>query len=246
MSHHIIEIKNLEYAYPDGTKALRGISFQITHGESVAVVGANGAGKSTLLMHLPGVLLPTKGEVRIGDFPVTKQTIPMIRRSVGMVFQNPDDQLFMPTVYDDVAFGPINLGLPVPEVEKKVAEALQTVGAGHLKEKAPYKLSGGEKRAVSIACVLAMSPDILVLDEPGAGLDPKARRRLIDLLKGFLHTKIISTHDLDMAFELCERIIVLGEGKILADGAARQIFEDELLLAKAHLEKPFCLRHVQK
>ena len=238
MSHHIIEIKDLEYTYPDKTKALCGLSFKILHGESVAIVGANGAGKSTLLSHLIGILVPTKGTVRIGDYPLTKQTLAQIRRCVGMVFQNPDDQLFMPTVFEDVAFGPLNLGLPLEEVEKRVMSALQKVGATHLRERPPYKLSSGQKRSVAIASVLAMLPDILVMDEPTAGLDPQARRQLITLLKSFTHTKIITSHDLDLVLDLCERTIVLSDGMIIADGPTLQIFSDDMLLAQAHLEKP--------
>ncbi len=238
MSHHIVEVKDLKYCYPDGNKALDGISFRITHGESVTVVGANGAGKSTLLLHLNGYLVPSEGLVRIGDFPVRKETLQSIRRSVGMVFQDPDDQLFMPTVRDDVAFGPLNLGLPVEVVEQRVDEALATVGALHLADRPPYRLSGGEKRAVAIATVLAMSPDILVLDEPSANLDPRARKRLIALLASFMHTKIIATHDLDMAVSLCPRTIVLANGRLMADGPTREIFKDEKLLDQCHLEKP--------
>lgn len=238
MSHHIIEINDLEYTYPDKTKALGGLSFRILHGESVAIVGANGAGKSTLLSHLIGILVPSKGRVRIGDYPLNKQTLAHIRRCVGMVFQNPDDQLFMPTVFEDVAFGPLNLGLPLQEVETRVMAALHRVGAAHLRERPPYKLSGGQKRSVAIASVLSMLPDILVMDEPTAGLDPKARRQLIMLLKSFTHTKIIATHDLDLVLDLCERTIVLCDGVIIADGPTLQIFSDEALLAQAHLEKP--------
>jgi cobalt/nickel transport system ATP-binding protein len=150
MSHHIVDVQDLTYTYPDGTAAVRGISFRIHHGESVAVVGANGAGKSTLLLHLNGYLTPQSGTVRIGDFPLTRETLKDIRRTVGMIFQDPDDQLFMPTVYEDVAFGPLNLGLPLDEVEQRVHKALQRVGVEHLRERPPYKLSGGEKRAVSI------------------------------------------------------------------------------------------------
>ncbi|WP_378955908.1 energy-coupling factor ABC transporter ATP-binding protein [Pelosinus sp. sgz500959] len=238
MSHHIIEIKELEYTYPDKTKALSGLSLRIVHGESVAIVGANGAGKSTLLSHLIGVLVPTVGTVRIGDYPLTKQTLSHIRRCVGMVFQNPDDQLFMPTVFDDVAFGPLNLGLPIEEVEQRVIAALETVGASHLKDRPPYKLSGGQKRSVAIASVLSMLPDILVMDEPTSGLDPKARRQLIHLLQSFTHTKIIATHDLDLVLDLCERTIVLCDGIIIADRPTVEIFKDEELLSRAHLEKP--------
>ncbi|ABQ26934.1 energy-coupling factor ABC transporter ATP-binding protein [Geotalea uraniireducens] len=242
MSHHIVEVKNLRHVYPDGTAALSDISFRITHGESVAIIGANGAGKSTLLLHLNGYLAPTAGEIRIGDFPMNKATLPEIRRTVGMVFQDPDDQLFMPTVYDDVAFGPLNLGLFGAEVEQRVMDALQRVGAVHLQEKAPYHLSGGEKKRVAIATVLSMSPDILVMDEPTNGLDPFARRQLMGLLKDFHHTKIFTSHDLDMVLELCERTIILNQGEVKADGPTREIFQNEALLAQCRLEKPLSMQ----
>lgn len=238
MSHHIAEVQDLSYTYPDGAAAVRGISFRIHHGESVAVVGANGAGKSTLLLHLNGALTPQSGTVRIGDFPLAKTTLRDIRRTVGMIFQDPDDQLFMPTVFEDVAFGPLNLGLPPEEVEQRVLGALARVGVEHLRDRPPYKLSGGEKRAVSIAAVLAMSPDILVMDEPSANLDPRARRTLIELLAGFRHTKIIATHDLDLVLDLCPRTIVIREGRILADGPTGEIFNNEQLLEQSSLEKP--------
>ena len=242
MSHHIVEVKELEFSYPDSTHALLGISFKITHGESVAIVGANGAGKSTLLLHLNGYLTPTIGQVRIGDFPLTKETLQEVRRTVGMVFQDPDDQLFMSTVYDDVAFGPLNLGLPVEEVDTRVQRALETVGVAHLKNRPPHRLSSGQKRRVAIATVLSMTPDILVMDEPTAGLDPHARRQLINLLQTFKHSKIIATHDLDMVMDLCERTIILHDGKIKADGRTSDIFQNEQLLAESHLEKPFRLQ----
>ena len=238
MSHHLVEVKDLHYRYPDGTQALRGVSFRIVHGESVAVVGANGAGKSTLLQHLNGYLAPQQGAVRVGDCPLTPQTLATIRRAVGMVFQDPDDQLFMPTVFDDVAFGPLNMGLPPAEVESRVARALETVGAAHLRERPPYRLSGGEKRAVAIASVLSMSPDVLVLDEPTSNLDSRARRQLIGLLRSFTHTKIIATHDLDMVLDLCERTIVIRAGQVMADGPTLQIFSDDALLEASHLERP--------
>lgn len=238
MSHHIVEVESLCFKYPDGTSALNGLSFRIEHGESVAIVGANGAGKSTLLLHLNGYLSPEQGKVRIGDYPLTPDTVQDIRRTVGMVFQDPDDQLFMPTVYDDVAFGPLNLGFPPDEVDLKVNEALTQMDAMHLKERPPYHLSGGEKRAVAIASVLSMSPDILVMDEPTTGLDPHGRRRLIDKLNSFKHTKIIATHDLDLVVDLCERTIVIHDGQVTADGPTLDIFKDEKLLAESHLEKP--------
>ncbi|MBT8370710.1 MAG: energy-coupling factor ABC transporter ATP-binding protein [Deltaproteobacteria bacterium] len=243
MSHHIVEAMDLHYTYSDGTQGIKGISFRITHGESVAFVGANGAGKSTLLLHLNGYLIPTQGSLRIGDFPVTKKNLKAVRRTVGMVFQKPDDQLFMPTVFDDVAFGPLNLGLPQEEVETVVMQALETVGAPHLKDRPPYKLSGGEKRAVAIASVLSMSPDILVMDEPTSELDPKARRRLIEQLKTFEHTKIIASHDLDMAVDVCERTIVLCKGSVTADGPTLELLQDEALLEKSGLEKPLQMQN---
>ncbi len=242
MSHHIVAAENLCYSYPDGTQALQGVSFHISHGESVALIGANGAGKSTLLLHLNGYLTPREGRVRIGDFPLTRSTRDAVRRSVGMVFQNPDDQLFMPTVREDVAFGPLNLGLPSAEVEERVCEALRKVDARHLIDRPPYRLSTGEKRRVSIAAVLAMSPDILVLDEPTTGLDPRSRRQLIELLLSFTHTKIVATHDLDLVMDVCERSLVIHEGRILADGKTEEIFSDEALLARSHLEKPLKLQ----
>ncbi|MBU1172845.1 MAG: energy-coupling factor ABC transporter ATP-binding protein [Proteobacteria bacterium] len=242
MSHHIVEAQNLHFTYPDGTLGIKGISFRITHGESVAVVGANGAGKSTLLQHLNGYLIPSSGDLRIGDYPLTKKTINEVRRSVGMVFQDPDDQLFMPTVFDDVAFGPLNLGLPEQDVIQRVNQALETVGMMHVIKRPPYKLSGGEKRSVAIATVLAMSPDILVMDEPSSNLDPLARRRLIGLLKSFHHTKIIATHDLDMALELCERTIVIHGGQITADSATLDLFQNEQLLKESGLEAPLSMQ----
>ena len=242
MSHHIVEVKHLRHDYPDGTTALQDVSFRITHGESVAIIGANGAGKSTLLQHLNGYLAPTRGEIRIGDFPLSSGTLPQIRRTVGMVFQDPDDQLFMPTVYEDVAFGPRNLGLAGGELEHCVKKALEAVGAGHLAKKAPYHLSGGEKKRVAVATVLSMSPDILVMDEPTNGLDPYARRQLMALLKEFRHTKIFTSHDLDMVLELCERTIVLSEGKVRADGATLELFRDKALLAECRLEQPLSMQ----
>jgi cobalt/nickel transport system ATP-binding protein len=242
MSHHIVEVNDLRYRYPDGTAALNGMTFKIHHGESVAVVGANGAGKSTLLMHLNGYLTPQEGRVRVGDTPLTRETVRDVRKTVGMVFQDPDDQLFMPTVGEDVAFGPLNLGLPPDEVEARVAEALAEVGASALRDRPPYRLSGGEKRSVAIATVLAMKPDILVMDEPSSNLDPRARRRLIELLRGFEHTKIVATHDLDLVLDLCARTLVLHGGMVAADGPTLDIFRDDALLDACGLERPLSMR----
>jgi len=242
MSHHIIDFSDVYFTYPDGTMALMGITFRITNGESVGIVGANGAGKSTLVFHMNGCLMPTKGRVMIGDLVLNKKTRPEIRKRVGVVFQNPDDQLFMPTVYDDVAFGPINLGLTEDVVRTRVDNALATVGCYELKDKPPHRLSMGQKRGVSIATVIAMQPDILVMDEPSANLDPRSRRQLIRLLSGFTHTKIIVSHDLDIILELCERCILLSDGRIMADGGTMEILSDENLLEEGGLEIPAFLR----
>ena len=242
MSHHFIDVSNLRYAYPDGTEALKGVSFRITHGESVAIVGANGAGKSTLLRHLNGTVLPTAGTINIGGVSVEKKNLSDIRKSVGMVFSDPDDQLFMPTVADDVAFGPLNLGWPREEVGEKALAALNSVGAAHLAGRHPFRLSSGEKRRAALATVLVMEPDILVLDEPASGLDPGSRRILIELLKGFNHTKLIATHDLDMATDLCERAIILSAGRIAADGPVHEIFGSRTQLESNGLELPLSLQ----
>jgi len=218
------------------------VCFHVSHGDSIAIVGANGAGKSTLLMHLTGLLTPQAGSVHIGDIPVMRTTLPDIRRSVGMVFQDPDDQLFMPSVYEDVAFGPMNLGLPEDEVSARVEYALGRVDALRLKDRPPHRLSGGEKRAVSIATVLAMCPNVLVMDEPSSDLDPKARRRLIEILASFEHTKIIATHDLDLAIDLCERTIVMRRGGVVADGPTRVLFGDKVLLDESGLERPLSMQ----
>ncbi len=243
MSHHKLEARNLQFAYPDGHEAIKNISFLINHGESVGIIGANGAGKSTLLMLLVGILFPNKGEVLVGDVQVTKKTLPMIRQRLGMVFQNPDDQLFMTTVYDDVAFGPRNYKLDEGEVERRVLKALEVVGISHLKNRAPFKLSGGEKRSAAIASVLSLMPDVLIMDEPTAALDPKSRRRIIGLLNSFKHTKIITSHDLDMVLETCDRTIVIKEGKIAADGNTIEILSNEVLLDSCGLEKPLSLQN---
>ncbi len=243
MSHHVVEVRDLSFAYPDGTEALKGVSFRIEHGGSVALIGGNGAGKSTLLLHLNGALAAARGEVRIGDTVVTRETAALARRAVGMVFQDPDDQLFMPTVAEDVAFGPLNAGLPPVQVEDRVASALDRVGMAPLRERPPYRLSAGEKRAVAIATVLAMAPDILVMDEPSSNLDPRARRRLIQLLRSFEHTKIIATHDLDLVVEVCRHVLVMDAGRIVARGPTVEILSDEPLMLAHGLERPLILRH---
>jgi cobalt/nickel transport system ATP-binding protein len=242
MSHHIVEFKDVSFRYPDGTEALRGINFRITHGESVGVVGANGAGKSTLLQHMNGYLMPTAGTVTIGDCRLTAKTRQEIRRKVGIVFQNPDDQLFMPTVFDDVAFGPLNLGLDEASVRERVVKALGMVNGLALRDKPPHHLSAGQKSAVAIASVMAMEPDILAMDEPAANLDPRSRRLLIGLLNTFGHSKIIASHDLDLILDVCERCLVIGDGVVVADGPAAEILSDRTLLEENSLELPLTLQ----
>ncbi|MEW6215133.1 MAG: ABC transporter ATP-binding protein [Nitrospirota bacterium] len=244
MSHHIVELKDVYFRYPDGTEALKGISFKVFHGESVGIAGANGTGKTTLLMNLSGHLLPTKGEVSIGDMPLSKKTRQEVRKKVGFVFQRPDDQLFMPTVYEDVAFGPINLGLTPEKVDERVRSTLEIVGCLHLINRPPHRISEGQKSAVAIATVMAMNPDILVMDEPASNLDPKSRRQLINLLKEFKHTKIIATHDLDLILDVCERCIVIKDGMIMADGPAEEILLKEVLLEENNLELPLSRQNV--
>jgi cobalt/nickel transport system ATP-binding protein len=244
MSHHIVDFKDVRFTYPDGTNALNGVSFRITHGESVGIVGANGAGKSTLLMHINGFLLPAEGAVQIGDLVLTKKTRQEIRKKVGMVFQNPDDQLFMPTVYEDVAFGPLNLGFQPDTVSERVHDALAAVGCLHIKDKPPHHLSGGQKSAVAIASVIAMQPDILVMDEPASNLDPGSRRALINLLKTFSHTKVIASHDLDLILDVCRRCIIIHDGTVAADGDAQELLSDRDLMEENSLELPLSLQRL--
>lgn len=246
MSHHFVEFKDVFFRYPDGTEAVRGVSFRITHGESVGIVGANGAGKSTLLLHMNGYLMPTSGTVTIGEIQLRKGTVQEIRKRVGMVFQNPDDQLFMPTVFDDVAFGPLNLGLDEQRVRERVHEALLRVNSLALKDKPPHHLSGGQKSAVAIASILAMDPDILAMDEPAANLDPKSRRSLINLLKGFVHTKIVASHDLDLILDVCSRCMVVRDGVVVADGASKAILSDKEMMEENNLELPLSLQRVKR
>jgi len=223
MSHHYLRFEQVGYRYPDGHEALHDVSFELTHGEKAALVGANGAGKTTLLLHADGLLLPTTGRVVVGGIPITRRTLPTIRRTVGYLFQQPDDQLFMPTVEEDVAFGPANMGLDDAEIEQRVAEALAAVGATELRHRAPGRLSGGEKKRVAIATVLAMEPSILVMDEPTASLDPPARRQLLDLIRTFRHTMLIATHDVELVRELCTRTLVLHRGTLVADGPTHEV-----------------------
>lgn len=236
--HHHLHFDDVYFTYPDGKEALRGVSFRLSHGEHVALAGANGAGKSTLLLHTNGLLLPSQGRVDVGGVVLSPKSEDIVRQRVGFVFQDADNQLFMPTVEEDVAFGPLLMGLSSDQVAQRIDEALRAVSAEHLKRREPSTLSGGEKRRVAIATVLSMMPSILVLDEPTAGLDPRSRRQLIDLLRGFQHTLLIATHDMDLIADLCPRTILLSEGKVVADASTDEIFNDAALLERCGLERP--------
>jgi len=232
MRERVISITNVSYTYHDGTPAIKGISLDIFSGESVGVIGPNGAGKTTLLLHLNGILSSKNGSVKIRGRETRKENIKGIRRDVGLVFQDPDDQLFMPTVFDDVAFGPINMGYADEEVRKRVAQALEWVGMKGYEGRSPHHLSVGEKKRIAIATILSMSPEILVIDEPTANLDPRAKWELIELLKGLPMTKVVASHDLEMVAALCERTIILDEGKVVADDTTASIMSNTALLER--------------
>jgi len=226
---YAVEITNLSFLYPDGQRALNGIRLTIPLGQTVALIGPNGAGKSTLLLHLNGVLR-SNGSVKVLGLPVETKTLKQIRSKVGLVFQNPDDQLFSPTVFEDVAFGPTNMGYSSWEIQQRVAQALKWVGMSGYEKRSPHHLSIGEKKRIAIATVLAMGPQILVIDEPTSSLDPRAKWDLIALLRGLQITKIIASHDLDMVQALCERTMVVDEGRIVADDVTQRILADSGLL----------------
>jgi cobalt/nickel transport system ATP-binding protein len=234
---YAVEIENLSFSYPDGYQALRGFSLRVADGEKVALVGPNGAGKSTLLLHLNGILTG-QGNIRICGVEVSRQTLPQVRAAVGLVFQLPDDQLFSPTVFDDVAFGPIYQGLPPPEVRERVAEALAAVRMGDSAERVSHHLSVGQKKRIAIATVLSMRPQVLAMDEPTSGLDPRTRRSLIHLMRELPQTLIASTHDMAMVRELFPRMVVMDDGMLIADGPTRELLEDRALLEAHGLEYP--------
>lgn len=240
----MLKIDQLCVRYTDGNQVLNQLSFQIDKGETVGIVGANGAGKSTLLMSIVGILLPFEGKIVIDGLEVNKKNLREVRERVGVVFQNPDDQLFMSNVYDDIAFGLRNYGVDEEVIKIKITQIMETLDIDRLTNHHSHKLSGGEKRIVAIATILVMEPSVILFDEPTSFLDPKTRRKLMELLKGLSTTKLIATHDLDMALELCDRVIVLKEGKVFAEGKAKEVLTNEALMKEAGLELPFCLQNI--
>ena len=232
-------VDDLAFAYPDGHQALFGVDLRLEDGERVAVLGPNGAGKTTLVLHLNGILRAGRGRVTVAGLPVEDRNLQEVRRRVGIVFQDPDDQLFMPTVGEDVAFGPRNLGLPEDEVARRVAEALDAVDMADAADRPPHHLSFGQRRRVAVATVLSMRPEILVLDEPSSNLDPAGRRELAEVLEALPITLLMVTHDLPYALQLCPRSVVLDGGVVVADGPTRQLLDDPDLLAAHRLELPF-------
>ena len=232
-------VEDLAFAYPDGHQALFGVDLRVARGERVAVLGPNGAGKTTLVLHLNGILTGGRGRVSVAGLPVEGRTLPEVRRRVGIVFQDPDDQLFMPTVGEDVAFGPRNLGLPEPEVTARVARALEQVGMAGSADRPPHHLSFGQRRRVAVATVLSMHPEVLVLDEPSSNLDPAGRRELAEVLTALPVTMLMVTHDLPYALQLCPRSVVLDGGVVVADGPTREVLADTDLLGRHRLELPY-------
>ncbi|HSJ21142.1 MAG TPA: ABC transporter ATP-binding protein [Nocardioidaceae bacterium] len=239
MSTPVLDVRGLAYAYPDGHQALFGVNLHVHRGDRVALLGPNGAGKTTLVLHLNGILHAGAGSVAVSGMPVAKENLKEIRRRVGVVFQDPDDQLFMPTVRDDVAFGPANLGMRGAALDQRVMEALDKVGMADFADRPPHHLSFGQRRRVAVATVLAMEPEILVLDEPSSNLDPASRRELAEILRGLDVTVLMVTHDLPYAFELCPRSVVLSDGVIVADGSTYDVLTDDALMAAHRLELPF-------
>jgi cobalt/nickel transport system ATP-binding protein len=235
----VLEVSGLAHVYPDGHQALYGVDLVLAPGERVAILGPNGAGKTSLVLHLNGVLSPSAGSVTVSGLSVTKANLLEVRRRVGIVFQDPDDQLFMPTVRDDVAFGPRNLGLRGPALDHRVLEALDRVGMVDHVDRPPHHLSFGQRRRVAVATVLAMEPELLVLDEPSSNLDPASRRELADIVRTLDVTVLMVTHDLPYALELCPRSVILSDGVVVADGPTSALLSDRELMAAHRLELPF-------
>ena len=242
MSHIHIDVENVSFGYEKGQEILSRISFHAAETDSIGIIGANGVGKSTLLKLLVGLYLNFEGTVRVEEIPVEKSTLSQIRSRIGYVFQDSDSQLFMTTAYEDISFAPRNYGLPESEVQRRAELAMRQTGIEHLKDKQIYKMSGGEKKLVSIATILSMTPDIILMDEPSIALDPKNRRNLIRILNSFEHLKIIASHDLDLILDTCERTILMADGRIVCDGPTREILTDKELLEDNGLELPFCLQ----
>ena len=233
-----VSIEHLHFRYPDGFEALKGLDLSIGAGEKVALVGPNGAGKSTLMLHLNGIHEPTHGTVRIGDTVVDRSSVRRIRAKVGLVFQDPDDQLFSPTVFEDVAFGPLHMGMPEAEIHGRVERALEAVGMSGSERRMPHRLSLGQRKRVALATVLSMDPEVLVFDEPSAGLDPRGRRELIGVLEGLSQTLLVSTHDMRLVDEVFPRTVVMDDGRIVADGLTGAILGDDKFLEAHGLERP--------
>ncbi len=240
----MLQIENISVGYQEGNKVIKKLSAALADGETVGLIGANGAGKSTLLMSLVGILLPSEGRIAVDGIMLDRKNLKEIRERIGVVFQNPDDQLFMANVYDDIAFGLRNMGKSEEEIKRKISEVMRELGVERLEQMSSGRISGGEKRIIAIATILVMEPSVILFDEPTSFLDPRTRRRLIHLLKGLPVTKLIATHDLDMALELCDRVIVLKDGEIFAEGTSREILTNKELLEEAGLELPFCLQGV--
>jgi cobalt transport protein ATP-binding subunit len=234
-----LEVQDLLFAYPDGTQALFGVNLAIEPGERVALLGPNGAGKTTLVLHLNGIHAVQSGWVSVGGLPVVKEHLREVRRRVGIVFQDPDDQLFMPSVRDDVAFGPANLGYRGDELDRRVQAALAAVGMTEVRDRPPHHLSFGQRRRVAAATVLSMEPTVLVLDEPSSNLDPQSRREFAEIVLGLGLTTLMVTHDLPYALQLCPRAVIMHEGVIVADGPTRDLLADAELMAANRLELPF-------
>lgn len=238
-----LALLGVAYAYPDGTRALDGIDLTVRRGERVALLGPNGAGKSTLMLHVNGVLRAGAGTIAVGGLTLEDATVRAVRERVGLVFQDPDDQLFMATVYDDVAFGPLNMGLSREEADARVHEALHAVGLAGAASKSGAHLSFGQRKRIALATVLSMRPDVLVLDEPTSNLDPRARRQMLDLLGGLETTALIATHDMDMVWELCDRSVIIDGGRVAADGPTSELLANEALLVTHGLELPAAVRY---
>jgi cobalt/nickel transport system ATP-binding protein len=246
MTAAAIEVSDLAFVYPDGTEALRGVSFTVAEGDAVGLVGPNGAGKSTLTWVLAGFITPARGRAAIQGREVCKANLSEVRRRLGVIFQNPDDQLFMPTLFDDVAFGPLNLGCDPADVERRVVEALRQVGLESARDRFAGHLSAGQKRLAALATVLAVGPEVLVLDEPTSDLDPRARRRFIEQTAALAHARLIASHDLEMILDLCPRVVILDQGRIVADGQSVGLLADTTLVEAHGLEVPYSLRRDHK